>query len=203
MLTHLRPAVVMLALFTALTGLAYPLAMTGLIQVALSRQANGTVIVRDGVTVGSALIGQSFVADQYFHGRPSATNTPDPKDDSKTIDLPYNAANSAGSNLGPLSKKLMDRVSGDVAVMRKVGASKIPADAVTTSASGLDPHISPLTAALQVPRIAAVRNVTEQQIKAILSQYIETPFLGLFGETRINVLQLNLALDAALRKVAG
>ena len=125
MLSHLRPAIVMLALFTALTGLAYPLAMTGLIQIAMPRQANGSVVERSNVTIGSALIGQSFVSDRYFHGRPSATSTPDPKDDTKTINLPYNAANSSGSNLGPLSKKLLDRVNGDVAEFRKAGAALI------------------------------------------------------------------------------
>ena len=203
MLSHLRPAIVMLALFTALTGLAYPLAMTGLIQIAMPRQANGSVVERSNVTIGSALIGQSFVSDRYFHGRPSATSTPDPKDDTKTINLPYNAANSSGSNLGPLSKKLIDRVNGDVAEFRKDGAALIPADAVTASASGLDPHISPATAALQVQRVAAARGVTAQQVDAILERQIERPMLGIFGEPRVNVLQLNLALDAALPKVAG
>lgn len=203
MLSHLRPAIVMLALFTALTGLAYPLAMTGLIQIAMPRQANGSVVERSNVTIGSALIGQSFVSDRYFHGRPSATSTPDPKDDTKTINLPYNAANSSGSNLGPLSKKLLDRVNGDVAEFRKAGAALIPADAVTASASGLDPHISPATAALQVQRVAAARGVTAQQVDAILERQIERPMLGIFGEPRVNVLQLNLALDAALPKVAG
>ena len=203
MLSHLRPAIVMLALFTALTGLAYPLAMTGLIQIAMPRQANGSVVERSNVTIGSALIGQSFVSDRYFHGRPSATSTPDPKDDTKTIDLPYNAANSSGSNLGPLSKKLIDRVNGDVAEFRKAGVALIPADAVTASASGLDPHISPATAALQVQRVAAARGVTAQQVGAILERRIERPMLGIFGEPRVNVLQLNLALDAALPKVAG
>jgi potassium-transporting ATPase KdpC subunit len=203
MFTHLRPAVVMLALFTALTGLAYPLAMTGLIQIAMPRQANGSVVQRNGVTVGSALIGQAFATDRYFHGRPSATSTPDPKDDTKTIDLAYNAASSSGSNLGPLSKKLIDRVNGDVAEFRRAGAGQIPADAVTTSASGLDPHISPTTAALQVQRIAVARGVSEQQVSAILERQTEMPFLGLFGERRVNVLQLNLALDAILPKVAG
>ena len=203
MLTHLRAAVVMLVLFTALTGLAYPLAITGVAQIALPRQANGTVIQRDGTPVGSALIGQSFTGDRYFHGRPSATNTPDPKDDTKTIDLPYNAANSSGSNLGPLSKKLLDRVAADITALRQAGVAKVPADAVTTSASGIDPHMSPASASLQIQRVASARGVSVHEIGDIMQRQIEMPFLGLFGEPRVNVLQLNIALDAALPKVAG
>lgn len=203
MLTHLRAAAVMLVLFTALTGLAYPLAMTGVAQIALPRQANGTVIQRDGTPVGSALIGQSFTGDRYFHGRPSATNTPDPKDDTKTIDLPYNAANSSGSNLGPLSKKLLDRVAADISALRQAGVAQVPADAVTTSASGIDPHMSPASASLQIQRVASARGVSVQEIGDIMQRQIEMPFLGLFGEPRVNVLQLNIALDAALPKVAG
>ncbi len=203
MLTHLRAAAVMLVLFTALTGLAYPLAMTGVAQIALPRLANGTVIQRDGTPVGSALIGQSFTGDRYFHGRPSATNTPDPKDDTKTIDLPYNAANSSGSNLGPLSKKLLDRVAADISALRQAGVAQVPADAVTTSASGIDPHMSPASASLQIQRVASARGVSVQEIGDIMQRQIEMPFLGLFGEPRVNVLQLNIALDAALPKVAG
>ena len=203
MLSHLRPAVVMLGLFTGLTGIAYPLAITCVAQIALPWQANGSRIVHDGKTVGSLLIGQDFVSDRYFHGRPSATSAPDPKDDTKTIDAPYNAANSSGSNLGPLSKKLVDRVSGDVDVLRKAGAAAIPADAVTTSASGLDPHISPAFAELQVARIAASRHVAPGRVRALLQQHVATPVLGVFGEPRVNVLQLNLALDAALPDNAG
>ena len=203
MLPHLRPALVMMALFTALTGILYPLAITGVVQLALPRQANGSMIQRDGRTIGSTLIGQMFASERYFHGRPSATNAPDPKDDSKTIDVPYNATNSSGSNLGSLSRKLLERVDGDVAALRATGAALIPADAVTTSASGLDPHISPATAALQVKRVAAARNVSEDRIRSVLSQQIEWPFLGLFGEPRVNVLTLNIALDAALPGVAG
>lgn len=203
MLTHLRAAAVMLVLFTALTGLAYPLAMTGVAQIALPRLANGTVIQRDGTPVGSALIGQSFTGNRYFHGRPSATNTPDPKDDTKTIDLPYNAANSSGSNLGPLSKKLLDRVAADISALRQAGVAQVPADAVTTSASGIDPHMSPASASLQIQRVASARGVSVQEIGDIMQRQIEMPFLGLFGEPRVNVLQLNIALDAALPKVAG
>ena len=203
MLSHLRPAVVMLGLFTGLTGIVYPLAITGVAQIALPWQANGSRIVHDGKPVGSLLIGQDFVSKRYFHGRPSATSAPDPKDDTKTIDAPYNAANSSGSNLGPLSKKLVDRVSGDVDVLRKAGAAAIPADAVTTSASGLDPHISPAFAELQVARIAASRHVAPGRVRALLQQHVATPVLGVFGEPRVNVLQLNLALDAALPDNAG
>ena len=201
MLTHLRSAFVMLVLFTALTGLAYPLALTGILQVMLPNAANGSMIVRDGNIVGSALIGQSFASERYFHGRPSATSAPDPKDETKTVDVPYNAANSSGSNLGPLSKKLIARVEGEVADLRKAGATVIPADAVTTSASGLDPQISPATATLQVARIAAARSVTVTEITDILNRLTEYPLFGLFGEPRVNVLQLNLALDARLAKV--
>ena len=201
MLTHLRSAFVMLVLFTALTGLAYPLALTGILQVMLPNAANGSMIVRDGNIVGSALIGQSFASERYFHGRPSATSAPDPKDETKTVDVPYNAANSSGSNLGPLSKKLIARVEGEVADLRKAGATVIPADAVTTSASGLDPQISPATATLQVARIAAARSVTVTEITDILNRLTEYPLFGLFGEPRVNVLQRNLALDARLAKV--
>ena len=203
MLSHLRPAVVMLGLFTGLTGIAYPLAITGVAQIALPWQANGSRIVHDGKTVGSLLIGQNFTSERYFHGRPSATSAPDPKDDTKSIDAPYNAANSSGSNLGPLSKKLVDRVSADVDILRKAGASTIPADAVTTSASGLDPHISPAFAELQVARIAASRHVPADRIRALVLRHVATPVLGVFGEPRVNVLQLNLALDAALPDNAG
>lgn len=203
MLTHLRPALVLLVLFTALTGLAYPLAMTGLAQIALASRANGSVVIRDGTVVGSELIGQNFLSDRYFHGRPSATSGPDPKDDAKTVDAPYNAASSAGSNLGPLSKKLIDRVEGDVATLRKAGATSIPADAVTTSASGLDPHISPAYAALQIARIAAARRVPEASVRALVEAATERPVLGLVGEPRINVMKLNLALDAAHPGGAG
>ena len=203
MLSHLRPAAVMLGLFTGLTGIIYPLAITGVAQIALPWQANGSRIMHNGKAVGSLLIGQNFTSERYFHGRPSATSAPDPKDDTKTIDAPYNAANSSGANLGPLSKKLVDRVSGDVDVLRKAGAAAIPADAVTTSASGLDPHISPAFAELQVARIAASRHVPADRIRALVLRHVATPVLGVFGEPRVNVLQLNLALDASLPDNAG
>jgi K+-transporting ATPase ATPase C chain len=202
MFAHLRPAFVLLALFTVLTGLVYPLAMTGLAQVALSASANGSTITRGGTIVGSELIGQSFTTDRYFHGRPSATLGPDPKDGTKTVDTPYNAANSAGSNLGPISKKLVERVETDVGALRKQGATTIPADAVTASASGLDPHVSPAYARLQVARVSAARQFPEARVRALVEASTEQPFLGLVGEPRINVLKLNLALDAAQRGVA-
>ena len=203
MLSHLRPAIVLLVLFTALAGIVYPLAMTGIVRIVLPSAANGTLIKRGNVVVGSGLIGQPFTSGKYFQGRPSATNAPDPKDESKTVDAPYNAANSAGSNLGPLSKKLIDRVEGDIATLRKAGASTIPADSVTTSASGLDPHISPAFALLQVARVAAARGIDEARVRAILERSIERPTFGLVGEPRVNVLKLNLALDAALTGGAG
>lgn len=197
MLAIIRSAVVLLLFFTALTGIAYPLLVAGIVQVAMPANANGSLVRKDGRVVGSALVGQSFTSDSYFHGRPSATSAPDPKDDSKTVDEPYNAASSAGSNLGPLSKKLTARVEGDVAALRKAGATVIPADAVTTSASGLDPHISPAYASLQIDRVARARKVEPARVQAILDRSVERPVLGFIGEPRVNVLQLNLALDAA------
>ncbi|MEQ1613583.1 MAG: potassium-transporting ATPase subunit KdpC [Hyphomicrobiaceae bacterium] len=199
MLTHLRPAIVMVALFTLLTGVAYPLAVTAIAQLAMPHAANGSLIRNGGVVVGSGLIGQAFTSDRYFQGRPSATSGPDPKDATKTVDAPYNAGNSSGSNLGPTSKKLIDRVQADAAALRKAsGAGNIPADAVTTSASGLDPHISPAFALLQVGRVATARGVPEARIREILNLHVEGPFVGVLGEPRINVLGLNRALDAAL-----
>jgi potassium-transporting ATPase KdpC subunit len=203
MLSKLRAAAVLLVFFAALTGLAYPLLITGLTQVVFPVQANGSLVRRGDVVVGSTLIGQSFTSDQYFQGRPSATSAPDPKDDTKTVNAPYNAGSSAGSNLGPLSKKLLERVAGDVDTLTKAGATVVPADAVTTSASGLDPHISPAFARLQVDRIAKSRGIAPERIRALLDRHIETPVLGFIGEPRVNVLLLNLALDAATTGQAG
>ena len=196
MLQHLRPALVLLVLFTVLTGLIYPLAVTGIAQIAMPYQANGSLVEKDGVVVGSALIGQWFKSDRYFHPRPSATTDTDPNDSTKTIDAPYNAANSSGSNLGPTSQKLVDRVKGGVAAWQAMaGPGPVPADAVTTSASGLDPHVSPQTASGQVTSVAKARGLPEDRVRALVNAAIEAPFLGLIGEPRVNVLELNLALD--------
>src|SRR3974390_2331462 len=194
MLQHLRPAVVLLLLLSALTGLVYPLAVTGVAQLAMPQHANGSLIEKDGVVVGSALIGQNFKSDRYFHPRPSATTDTDPNDSSKTIDAPYNAANSTGSNLGPTSQKLVDRVKASVEAGRAlVGPGPVPADAVTTSASGLDPDVSPETALAQVPAVARARGLDEGKVRALVEASVAKPFLGLIGERRVNVLQLNLA----------
>jgi len=195
MLNQIRPAAVMIVLFTALTGVGYPLAITGIAQVAMRSEANGSLIARNGTIVGSALIGQNFVSEKYFHGRPSATSAPDPQDSSKTVDAPYNAANSSGSNLGPVSQKLVDRVKGDVAALGGGPDKAVPGDSVTTSASGLDPHISPAYALLQVSRVAAARGLGEDEVRRLVERRTETPFLGLFGEPRVNLLMLNLDLD--------
>lgn len=196
MLTHLRPALVFMLAFTVVTGLVYPLAITGVAQLALGGKANGSLVKKGDAVIGSTLIGQSFSSDRYFHGRPSATSGPDPSDASKTVDAPYNASNSSGSNLGPTSKKLVERVEADVAALRKAGIGAIPADAVTASASGLDPHISPEFADLQVARIAAARKVPVEKVRAIVVAHVDNPVVGIIGEPRVNVLQLNLALDA-------
>ncbi len=203
MLSQLRAAAVLLGFFTVLTGIAYPLLITGVTQVTMPGLANGSLIRRGDVVVGSGLIGQSFTSDRYFQGRPSATSGPDPKDAGKTIDAPYNASSSAGSNLGPLSKKLHERVASDVETLKKAGASVIPADAVTTSGSGLDPHISPAFARLQLERIANSRRMTADQVRTILDGHIDRPTLGFIGETRVNVLRLNLALDVASKRQGG
>jgi K+-transporting ATPase ATPase C chain len=197
MLTHLRPALVMLVLFTALTGLAYPLALTGIASVLFPWQAGGSLIQRDGKIVGSALVGQNFTSPTYFQSRPSATSAPDPSDSSKTVDTPYNAANSGGSNLGPTSKALVDRVKAAAAAKREAGWSgPLPADALTTSASGLDPDISPENALLQAPAVAKARGIDAAKARDLVVAHIEKPWLGFFGEPRVNVLLLNLALDA-------
>jgi K+-transporting ATPase ATPase C chain len=196
MLREIRPAIVVLIALTLITGLVYPLAMTGIAGVIFPHQAQGSLIERDGKVVGSALIGQEFKSDKYFHGRPSATTAPDPADATKTVAAPYNAANSGGSNLGPSNKALIDRVQADLDTLRKENpAASVPADLVTTSASGLDPDISPEAAYFQVPRVAKARNLTEDRVRQIVSDHIEERFLGILGEPRVNVLLLNLALD--------
>jgi K+-transporting ATPase ATPase C chain len=197
MLSELRPAIVMLALFTALTGVVYPLAITGVASLAFSEQASGGMIARNGAIVGSSLIGQNFVSDRYFHSRPSATLGPDPADASKSVDAPYNAANSAGSNLGPTSKKLVDRVNAAIEAEFAAGRiDVVAADAVTTSGSGLDPHISPQFALAQVPSVAKARGLSETQVRSLLEAHVEGRVFGVIGEPRVNVLQLNIALDA-------
>jgi len=199
MLNQIRPAIVMLVLFSALTGLAYPLAITGIAQAIAPSQANGSLVTIKDKVVGSSLIGQNFASDKYFHARPSATQTQDPAhpdDPTKTIDAPYNAANSTGSNLGPTSQKLLDRVKADVEAKRAAGLTgPIPADAVTTSASGLDPDISPEYALAQVAAIAKARNLPADKVRALVQAHTEGRALGLFGEPRVNVLLLNIALD--------
>jgi potassium-transporting ATPase KdpC subunit len=196
MLAHFRPAIVLLALFTLLTGLAYPLVLTGVASVLFPSQAGGSLILRDGKVVGSALIGQNFASAKYFHPRPSATSAPDPKDPSKAIDVPYNADNSSGSNLGPTSKALIDRVKAGVEAKRAEGWTGLaPADALTTSASGLDPDISPKNALLQAPAVASARGLDAGKVRNLVLAQVQKPLLGFFGEPRVNVLKLNLALD--------
>ncbi len=196
MLREIRPAIVVLLALTLITGLVYPLAMTGIATVIFPHQAQGSLIERDGKVIGSALIGQEFKSDKYFHGRPSATTAPDPKDPTKTIAAPYNAANSGGSNLGPSNKALIDRVQGDLDALRKENPSApVPADLMTTSGSGLDPEISPEAAYFQVPRVAKARNLAEDQVRQLVGDHVEDRFLGILGEPRVNVLLLNLALD--------
>jgi K+-transporting ATPase ATPase C chain len=196
MLREIRPAIVVLVALTLITGLAYPLAMTGIAQALFPRQAQGSLIERNGTIVGSELVGQVFESDKYFHGRPSATTAPDPNDSTKTVPAPYNAANSGGSNLGPSNKALVDRVQGDMDKLKQENASaSVPADLVTTSASGLDPHISPEAALFQVPRIATARNLPEDRIRQLVADHTEGRLFGLLGEPRVNVLLLNLALD--------
>ena len=201
MLKEIRPAIVLLVLLTAITGLLYPLAMTGIAGVIFPRQAAGSLIEKDGKVIGSTLIGQVFADDKYFHGRPSATSTPDPKDPTKNVDAPYNAANSSGSNLGPTNKALVDRVKGDVDKLKAENPSApVPQDLVTTSASGLDPDISPAAALFQVPRVAKARNLPEDRIRQLVDQHVEGRTLGLLGEPRVNVLALNIALDGIAPK---
>ncbi len=197
MLKEIRPAIVMIVLLTIVTGLVYPLAMTGIAQVLFPRQANGSLIVKDGKVLGSELIGQNFADARYFHGRPSATSDTDPNDATKTVPTPYNAANSAASNAGPTSKALIERIQGDVEkLMAENPNAPVPVDLVTTSGSGLDPHITPAAAYFQVPRVAKARGLPEARVHELVTQNIEGRFLGVLGERRVNVLQLNMALDA-------
>jgi K+-transporting ATPase ATPase C chain len=196
MLRQIRPAIMLIVLMTVLTGLAYPLFMTGLAQVLFPSQAAGSLIEKDGKVVGSELIGQNFTDAKYFHGRPSATTDTDPNDATKTVPAPYNAGNSGGSNAGPTSKALIERVQGDVETLKKENQGQIPVDLVTTSASGIDPHITPAAAEFQVARVAAARNLPPERVRALVAEATQDRFLGILGEERVNVLKLNLALDA-------
>jgi len=198
MFRHLRPALVMIVAMTAITGLLYPLGMTGIAQVVLPDEANGSLIRASGQVIGSELIGQNFTSDRYFHGRLSATVGPDPADPSKTTSVPYNAANSGGSNLAPTNQALIDRIKGDVEARKSQNPNQaVPIDLVTTSGSGLDPHISPEAALFQVPRVATARGLPEDRVRRLVAEHTEERLLGLLGEPRVNVLRLNLALDRA------
>ena len=198
MLKEVRPAIVLILAFTIITGLLYPLAMTGMAGVIFPYQAQGSLIEKDGKVIGSELMGQQFTSDRYFHGRPSATLGPDPSDPSKTVAVPYNAASSGGSNLGPTNKALIDRVKVDVDKLKAENPSaQVPVDLVTTSGSGLDPHVTPDGAYFQVPRIAKERNMSEDSVRQLVNEHIEGRTLGIFGEPRVNVLELNLALDSS------
>ncbi len=200
MLNQIRPAILMIVVMTVITGLAYPLAMTGIAEAIFPHQANGSLIEKDGKVIGSSLIGQNFAAENYFHGRPSATTDTDPADSTKTVPAPYNAQNSGGSNAGPTSKALMDRVKEDTDKLAAENPSApVPVDLITTSASGLDPDITPAAALFQVPRVAKARSLPEDRVRQLVTEHTEGRLLGVIGESHVNVLGLNLALDA-LRK---
>src|SRR5215475_6242604 len=197
MLRQIRPAIVMIIVMTVITGLVYPLAITGIAQLVFPHQANGSLIEKDGTVIGSELIGQNFADDKYFHARPSATTDADPNDATKTVPAPYNAANSSGSNLGPTSQALIDRVKDDAEKLKAENPSTpIPVDLVTTSASGLDPDITPAAAEFQVPRVADARGLPQDKVRALVADMTQGRILGILGERRVNVLKLNLALDS-------
>jgi potassium-transporting ATPase KdpC subunit len=197
-LKEIRPAIVLLVALTLITGVIYPFAMTGIARVIFPTQSQGSLVELGDKIVGSALIGQEFKSYRYFHGRPSATVSPDPNDTTKTVAAPYNAASSGGSNLGPTNKSLIERVQGDMDRLQQENPSaEVPIDLVTTSGSGLDPHISPAAALFQVPRVAKTRNMSEDSVRRLVDEHVEGRTLGILGEPRVNVLTLNLALDRA------
>jgi K+-transporting ATPase ATPase C chain len=200
MLNQIRPAIVMIVLLTLITGIIYPFAITGIGQAVFPAQANGSLIEKDGKVIGSSLIGQNFAGDKYFHGRPSATSEPDPNDSTKTVSVPYAADNSTASNLGPTSKALMDRVKGDVDTLKGQSDKPVPVDLVTTSGSGLDPDITPAAAEFQIERVAKARGLSPEAVRQLVAQGTEGRTFGVLGEARVNVLKLNLALDAASAK---
>lgn len=201
MIKHVLPAIMLTVLMTALTGLAYPLAMTGLAGLLFPHQAKGSLIERDGQIIGSELIGQNFTSDHYFHGRPSATTDTDPNDPTKSVPAPYNAGNSAGSNLGPTSKTLVDRVKDESDLLAATNPSaRVPVDLVTTSASGLDPDITPAAALFQVPWVAQARGLPEKTLVRLVEENTTGRILGILGEPHVNVLKLNLALDGLAKK---
>jgi K+-transporting ATPase ATPase C chain len=201
MLRQIRPAIVLLVLMTVLTGLVYPLGMTGIAKVLFPRQASGSLVEKDGKIIGSTLIGQNFTDPKYFWGRPSATTDTDPNDATKSVPAPYNAANSAGSNLGPTSKSLVERVTGDAEKLRADNPNAtVPIDLVTTSASGLDPDITPAAAEFQVPRVAKARGLPEAKVRELVTDVTTGRILDILGEPRVNVLAINMALDAAAAK---
>jgi len=197
MIKELRPAIVLTIAMTVILGLVYPMGMTGIAGLVFPHQASGSLIERDGKVIGSELIGQSFADAKYFHGRPSATTAPDPADPSKSVAAPYNAGASSGSNLGPTSKALVERVKEDAEKARTDNPSvPVPVDLVTASASGLDPDITPAAAYFQVARVAKARNLPEERVRSLVEASIEGRLLGIIGEPHVNVLRLNLALDA-------